>query len=123
MNISGSSIVQAYRQSLPSPTTSPNFSPFIVLADSLSHRPQTISLKQGGSANGHNGVRSIIAAFGGMGFYRLRLGIGTNKGEGYVDAADYVMAALSRQEREWWTSDGLDAVLKEIRQIALQNGG
>ena len=106
--------MQAYRQSLPSPNSSRKDQPLIVLADSLSHRSLAISCKLGGSANGHNGVKSIISAFGGMEFYRLRLGIGTNKGEGYVDAADYVMAMLSRREREWWAGDGLDAILKEI---------
>jgi len=121
MNISGPSIVQAYRQFLSSPNSGPS-QPLIVLADSLSHRPLAISPKLGGSANGHNGVKSIIAAFGGMGFYRLRLGIGTNKGEGCVDAADYVMASLSRKEREWWTGDGLDAVLSEIQQIISKIG-
>jgi PTH1 family peptidyl-tRNA hydrolase len=123
MNVSGRSIVQAYRQSLPNPNPSPESPPFIVLADSLSHRPQAVSPKLCGSANGHNGVKSIISAFGGTGFYRLRLGIGTNKGDDHVDAADYVMAPLSRQEREWWTGNGLDAVLKEIYEISLKNGG
>lgn len=121
MNISGPSIVQAYRQFLSGPNSSPS-QPLIVLADSLSHRPLAISPKFAGSANGHNGVKNIIAAFGGMGFYRLRLGVGTNKGEGGVDAADYVMASLSRKEVEWWTGDGLDTVLDEIQQIVSKIG-
>jgi PTH1 family peptidyl-tRNA hydrolase len=119
MNISGPSIVQAYRQSV----SSPKPHPLIVLADSLSHRPRVISPKLGGSANGHNGIKSIISAFGGTHFYRLRLGIGTNKGEGCVDAADYVMAPLSREEREWWASDGLDGVIRGIQQIVVNAGG
>lgn len=121
MNISGPSIVQAYRQSLPSPNSTKS-DPLIVLVDSLSHRPLTISPKLGGSANGHNGVKSIISASGTMEFYRLRLGIGSNRTDGYVDAAEYVLAPLSRQEKEWWTGDGLNAILKGIQQIALKLG-
>ena len=121
MNISGPSIVQAYRQSLPSPNSTKT-NPLIVLADSLSHRPLAISPKLGGSANGHNGVKSIIGAFGTMEFYRLRLGIGSNRTGGCVDAADYVLAPLSSQEKEWWTGDGVDAVLKWIQQMARDSG-
>jgi peptidyl-tRNA hydrolase, PTH1 family len=49
----------------------------IILTDSLSRPVEALSVKLGGSANGHNGVKSIISALGGeMRFYRFRLGIG-----------------------------------------------
>ena len=57
----------------------------VVLADSFSHR---VSVKLCGSANGHNGIKSIIAARSGeQGFYRLRLGTGRDDS----DMADCVM--------------------------------
>ncbi|KAG6373971.1 peptidyl-tRNA hydrolase-domain-containing protein [Boletus reticuloceps] len=34
----------------------------IVIHDSLQHTPKTLSVKFGGSANGHNGIQSIIGA-------------------------------------------------------------
>ncbi|KAF8198091.1 peptidyl-tRNA hydrolase [Pholiota molesta] len=75
MNISGPSIATAARTAVRLPSR------MIVLADSLSHRPQTVSPKLGGSANGHNGIKSLIAALGGeAGFHRLRLGIGRDEG-------------------------------------------
>uniref|UniRef100_A0A8H7Y287 peptidyl-tRNA hydrolase n=2 Tax=Psilocybe cubensis TaxID=181762 RepID=A0A8H7Y287_PSICU len=111
MNISGPSIVKAYRQTVNSPTS------MIVLADSLSHRVEAVSMKLGGSANGHNGVKSIISALGGeMGFYRLRLGIGRDES----DAAEYVMRQLSSYERRYWVNEGLDLVLHEIEKVALK---
>jgi len=113
MNISGPSIVTAYRQSVNSPSS------MIVLSDSLSHRVEALSAKLGGSANGHNGVKSIISALGGeMGFYRFRLGIGRDES----DAAAYVMRQLSSHERRYWSDEGLDLVLKEIEKIALKVG-
>ncbi|KAH8107954.1 peptidyl-tRNA hydrolase [Cristinia sonorae] len=90
----------------------------VVIHDSLSHRPLVVSPKFGGSANGHNGVRSIIAALGNNpDFHRIRVGIGKNDGQ---DAADYVMAKLSEAERNFWShgGKGVDHVWKHIETIA-----
>ena len=82
MNISGPSTAKAYRDSVNVPSR------MVVLADSFSHRVESVSVKLGGSANGHNGIKSIIAARGGeQGFYRLRLGTGRDDS----DMADCVM--------------------------------
>jgi PTH1 family peptidyl-tRNA hydrolase len=109
MNISGPSIAAAYRQSVNSPSS------MIILSDSLSHKIETLSVKLGGSANGHNGVKSLISALGGeLGFYRFRLGIGRDKS----DAAIYVMRQLSYHQRRFWTDEGLDLILKEIEMVA-----
>lgn len=113
MNISGPSIVKAYRGSVNSPRH------MIVLTDSLSHRVEALSVKLGGSANGHNGVKSIISALGGeMGFHRFRLGIGRDES----DAAEYVMRQLSSHERRFWGDEGLDLVVQEIEKVALKAG-
>lgn len=113
MNISGPSIVKAYRQTVNSPTS------MIILSDSLSHRVGALSVKLGGSANGHNGIKSIIQALGGeMNFYRFRLGIGRND----ADAAEYVMGRLSSHERRFWTDEGLDLILPHIEKVAQKVG-
>jgi PTH1 family peptidyl-tRNA hydrolase len=112
MNISGPSIAKAYRESVNKPTS------MIVLTDSLSHRVTSLSVKLGGSANGHNGIKSITSALGGeMGFYRFRLGIGWDDS----DAAAYVMQQLSSHERRFWVDEGLDLVLREMEKVALKN--
>ena len=113
MNISGPSIVAAYRQSVKHPRS------MIILTDSLSHKVEAFSPKLGGSANGHNGVKSIISALGGeMGFYRFRLGIGRDES----DAAEYVMRQLSSHERRYWSGEGLEFILKDIEKVALKAG-
>jgi len=112
MNLSGPSIAAAYRKSVKSPSS------MIILADSLLHEVEKLSVRLGGSANGHNGVRSLISALGGeMGFYRFRLGIGRND----IEPATYVMGQLASHERRYWTDDGLDLILKEVEKIAIQN--
>ncbi|KAJ3784184.1 peptidyl-tRNA hydrolase [Lentinula aff. detonsa] len=110
MNVSGPSIAEIYRTSVKSPNA------MLVLQDSMSHKVEQLSVKLGGSANGHNGVKSIISALGGeQGFYRFRLGIGDRGG---TDAANFVMGRLTPHEREFWTEEGLDRVLDEIEAIS-----
>ncbi|EGN99936.1 hypothetical protein SERLA73DRAFT_180266 [Serpula lacrymans var. lacrymans S7.3] len=111
MNVTGSAVVSALRKTVKSPSA------MVVIHDSLSHRPKTISPKYGGSANGHNGVRSLISALGGeMDFHRLRIGIGRDGG----DVAEYVLGELSFEEKQFWRDSGrgVDLVLKEIEKIA-----
>jgi len=111
MNLSGPPVVSALRSAGCSAVS------LLVLHDSLSHRPRSVSPKFGGSANGHNGVRSIIAALGNNSdFHRLRIGIGRNDGH---DAADYVLSKLSDDERTFWGRGGrgVDLVWENIEKV------
>jgi PTH1 family peptidyl-tRNA hydrolase len=70
----------------------------LVAHDELDLSPGTLRLKQGGGHGGHNGLRDIIAAMGGAGFWRLRIGIGH---PGHRDAVTpYVLASPSKAERQ-----------------------
>ena len=111
MNISGQSVVAALRKTVRSPES------MIVIQDSLSHKAGTLSVKLGGSANGHNGIKSVMAALGGDGFHRLRIGIGRDQ----TDPAEYVLQKLSTSERAFWGDggQGLNIVVREIHKIAM----
>ncbi|KAG8861724.1 hypothetical protein FRB96_002682 [Tulasnella sp. 330] len=100
MNVSGKSISMAMRTKIrPANTRS-----VIVLHDSLEQRPLFISPKLGGSANGHNGVKSTIEALGSADFHRIRIGIGRDKS---TDVSTYVLQSLSSKElRHWSDADG-----------------
>ncbi|KAK7060993.1 hypothetical protein VNI00_000728 [Paramarasmius palmivorus] len=114
MNISGPSIAEAFRNSI-KPTGSTTTHNLIVLQDSLDHLPATLSTRLGGSANGHNGIKSIISALGGKkDFYRFRLGIGRDERGG----ANYVLGRLPSQEKQYWREEGLDEVLNEIEKLS-----
>ena len=116
MNISGYAVAQSLRKYIRPPSSSR----LIVVHDSSSHRPLYVSPKAGGSAEGHNGVRSIIQALGGdMKFRRIRVGIGRGKG----DLAAYVLGRLSSEERGFWAVEGLDLVWKEIETMATDDSG
>jgi peptidyl-tRNA hydrolase, PTH1 family len=69
----------------------------VVMHDELDLPFGTVRLKLGGGDNGHNGLRSVTAAIGTRGYYRVRLGIGRPPGR--MDAADYVLHGFTAAER------------------------
>jgi PTH1 family peptidyl-tRNA hydrolase len=112
MNISGPPVSMVLRKTACAPSS------LIVLHDSIEHKPTALSFKFGGSANGHNGIRSLIVALGTKDFFRLRLGIGRPES----NVADYVLTRLPNFERQFWAPDGpgLDLVWEQIQRIALK---
>ncbi|KAJ3576775.1 hypothetical protein NP233_g227 [Leucocoprinus birnbaumii] len=113
MNISGPSVAAIYRKSFRDPKN------MIVISDSVQHDVTKLAVRLGGSANGHNGVKSIIAALGGeQNFWRFRVGIGYHG----TDMSTYVLGKLSNHEKQYWTQGGLDLVLAELERVANKNG-
>jgi len=68
-----------------------------VVVDDLDLPLGRIRLRAGGSAGGHNGLKSIIDALGTTDFPRLRVGIG--RPPVGVDPADHVLTSFSAEER------------------------
>lgn len=67
----------------------------LVVHDELEKPFGKVNIKLGGSARGHNGLRSIIENIG-YDFYRLRIGIG--RPEKKDDVSNYVLNSFSEQE-------------------------
>jgi PTH1 family peptidyl-tRNA hydrolase len=83
----------------------------IVVHDELDLPFDTLRLKVGGGAGGHNGIKDIIAATGTQEFVRVRVGIGRPPGR--QPAADFVLKDFSGEERKLLPnllSDAADAV-------------
>jgi PTH1 family peptidyl-tRNA hydrolase len=57
-----------------------------------------LNIKEKGGDGGHRGVRSIINAFGGGDFTRLRIGVGRPDAE--RGASDYVLGKFTLEERK-----------------------
>ncbi|KAI6125759.1 peptidyl-tRNA hydrolase [Pisolithus croceorrhizus] len=113
MNITGPSVASALRNTVKLPTS------MVVVHDSLDHKVKVLSVKLGGSANGHNGVRSVIDALGANAdFYRFRIGIGRDRA---VDPAEYVLSKMPPDELQHWNDVGLDRVCIELGKIASRN--
>ena len=85
MNLSGQSIAPAAQfYKIPR-------SHVLVLCDDIPQEPARLRLRAGGSAGGHNGLKSTIASLGGEDFPRLRIGVGAKPHPDY-DLAAWVLA-------------------------------
>ena len=91
MNLSGDAIVQASRFYKVPPER------VIVVSDETALPIGKIRIRRGGSAGGHNGLKSIIAQLGTDQFPRIRLGVGAPPHPDY-DMADWVLAAFKGQD-------------------------
>ncbi|KAI9255304.1 peptidyl-tRNA hydrolase-domain-containing protein [Sporodiniella umbellata] len=109
MNISGSCVAQAVKD-LSIPLTN-----VYVFHDDMQRELGKVSLKASGSANGHNGIKSIIEHLKKDDFKRVRIGIGRPKMDdrSHDIVANFVLGKFSSSEIEklqtsvypLWTED------------------
>jgi peptidyl-tRNA hydrolase, PTH1 family len=91
MNLSGAAIVgllQFYKIEL---------ADLFVIVDEVQLDTGRVKIRPGGSAGGHNGLKSVIASLGTTEFPRLRIGVG--RGDKRRDLADHVLARFDPEER------------------------
>ena len=69
----------------------------LVVHDEIDFVTGRLALKLGGSAAGHNGLKSIIQKFGSADFYRLRIGVDRPAVSSQV--ADRVLSSFKPEER------------------------
>lgn len=88
MNLSGVAVKKACASYAVEPKD------MIIVQDDLETKFGEVKIKNGGSGNGHNGVRSVISATGEKAFERIRIGIGRPRdNDNAIDS--YVMAKFS----------------------------
>lgn len=68
----------------------------IIISDDINLDEGRIRVRKGGSAGGHNGLKSIIYQLASDGFVRIRVGVGEKK-QGQ-DLADYVLSRFSKEQ-------------------------
>ena len=69
----------------------------LVVSDEIALAPGRIRLRPGGSAGGHNGLKSIIQHLGTESFPRLRLGVGAPPHPDY-DMPDWVLGSIRGED-------------------------
>ena len=69
----------------------------LVIFDDVSLPPGTLRIRRGGSAGGHNGIKSIIACLGTQEFPRVKLGVGGPPHADF-DMADWVLSKMTQEE-------------------------
>ena len=88
----------------------------IVVYDELDLPWTALRIKKDGSAAGHNGVKSIVAALKTDAFIRVRVGINPDHP---VDAAEYVLAPWERELKKdvdevvSYTADAIESIVAE----------
>ena len=96
----------------------------IVVHDDLDLSLGRLRIRLGGSAGGHNGLKSIIGAIG-ADFLRLKLGIGRPGEAGGDDVIDHVLGDFGRDEKKIVDEvvqravDALDSVVSEGAERAM----
>ena len=71
----------------------------LVFSDEMALPPGSVRVRPSGSAGGHNGLKSFIAALGSENFPRIRLGVGEPPHPDY-DTADWVLGAPKGKDAE-----------------------
>ena len=91
----------------------------IVLYDELAFPMGTVRLAERGSANGHNGVKSVSAALGTEDWMRVRIGVGkapTETGrEIKAGGSAYLLAPMRKADLEPM-EDGLDIAVRAVEK-------
>jgi len=112
MNLSGPAVAELLRAEGLEPAD------LIVVADDVALPWGQLRIRERGSAGGHNGLESVIAALETSAFLRVRLGIQPR--EGVVDdLAEYVLAPMGAEERklaEAMVAEAADAVRLILRE-------
>ena len=114
MNLSGLSVATLLRDlDLP-------LEDLIVLYDELAFPLGTIKLAASGSANGHNGVKSITGALGTDAWTRVRIGVGkppTETGRAVkAGGTSYLLAPMRKMELAE-LEDGLDLAVRAVEAV------
>jgi len=111
MNDSGRPISIALKQLQLAPDA------IVVVHDDLEREFGKVAVKEGGSAGGHNGVRSTIASLQTPAFRRLRIGIGR---PAHGDVAAYVLAPFSSDELHQLETTVFPLALATLLQLQQQ---
>jgi peptidyl-tRNA hydrolase, PTH1 family len=110
----------------------PGFDPardLLVLVDDFHLDVGRFRLRPGGSAGGHNGMKSIEGTLRNQQYARLRIGVGPLP-PGTEDTADFVLGPFSRDERdalqqlldpmaeavEVWIAEGIEAAMNRFNK-------
>lgn len=114
MNLSGLSVASLLRElELP-------LEDLIVLYDELAFPLGTIKLAASGSANGHNGVKSVTGALGTDAWTRVRIGVGKPAAESgravKAGGTSYLLAPLRKVEL-LALEDGLDLAVRAVEAV------
>lgn len=116
MNLSGAALRDYLRR--------PNFHPsgdLLVVVDDVALPVGSFRVRAGGSAGGHNGLKSVESAVGSQDYARLRIGVGPpDAARRAGELADYVLSDFGKRDAR--TVEGLLPTIAELVESWLAEG-
>ena len=110
MNVSGPAVSAAWRQFKQDLDVElRQMARLVVIHDELELPLGKIKVSKGGSAKGHNGLKSCIGSLGGVEFWKLGVGIGRPASRESGDVASFVLRKMKPEEQKKITAGADDA--------------
>ena len=117
MNVSGPAVAAAWKTFLNSlPSERRLDAKLIVVHDELESPLGKIKFKQGGSAKGHNGLKSVTTSLGGAAYMKMGVGIGRPESRESKAVAEYVLKKMNPTDIAKIT-DGVDTAIQGLIRI------
>lgn len=119
MNISGAGVNRAWRTFLTGlDPAERDHAVLVVVHDEMEVALGAVKVKKTGSAGGHKGLISIIAALGTKDFTRIGVGIGRPVSRDSQVVSDYVLGKFTAAENKVLKDKSLPLVLQKLKEIS-----
>lgn len=108
----------------------------LVIVDEVALPTGSFRIRAGGSAGGHNGLKSIEGALGSQEYARLRIGVGPEDPSRRGDLADYVLSDFGKRDEkvvrelfptltelvETWIAEGAHKAMNRFNRMGKPEG-
>ena len=110
MNLSGDSVAPVVKYH------NATAADLVVVSDDIDLPVGRIRIRKGGSAGGHNGLKSVIERLGSQDFIRLKIGVGRDRND-RSKVIGHVLGKFDRDTRALMDSKIVPAAVKAVEQI------
>ena len=91
----------------------------VVVSDDIDLPTGKLRIRKGGSAGGHNGLKSVIEKVGTQDFIRLKIGVGRDRND-RSKVIGHVLGKFDRDTRALMDSKIVPAAVKAVEQIFME---
>ena len=113
MNLSGDSVAPVVKYH------NATAADLVVVSDDIDLPVGRIRIRKGGSAGGHNGLKSVIERIGTQDFIRLKIGVGRDRND-RSKVIGHVLGKFDRDTRALMDAKIIPAAVKAVEQIFMQ---
>ena len=89
----------------------------VVIHDDVDVPQGKVRMRIGGSAGGHNGIKSLLVELGFTSFFRIKLGVGKPAHETQQGVSNWVLGKFTQEEIDILSEEMYEAVKERLRNI------